>query len=117
MNAFSLFHIQAGVGEVLSNYKEDSPKQASLSILKKEPFKTSMERYGFPFVGDHWLPHFSIASLKVRRNSLFLKELLQRPVSFTFTVDEISIWEVEGDRHTKLHTIHLKGIPTNATLG
>ena len=113
-NSSSLFSTQAKVGEILSSHKLDLPDQARLAILKKEPFKTSMERYGFPFIGEHWLPHFSIASLKIRKDSLFLKKLLQRSVSYNFMLGDLSIWEVDGDRHTKLYTIQLKGLSTNA---
>ena len=27
-------------------------------------FKESFDKYGFPFVGSHWIPHLSIASVK-----------------------------------------------------
>ena len=30
----------------------------------KSKFKESFDKYGFPFVGSHWIPHLSIASVK-----------------------------------------------------
>lgn len=107
-----LFNLQTRVGEVLSGYQDG---RAENSSWFNETLRASMERYGFPFVGDHWFPHFSIASLKVRRNSRFLKYITQRPASFTDWVNELSIWKVDGDQHLKLYTLYLKGICQDAT--
>jgi hypothetical protein len=104
----ALHRLQLSVGALLAGHKDSQPDSVEpLPFLQRDPFRASFERYGFPFVGEHWLPHFSIASLKVEKDAVLLKEMLKSRASYAFLTQEISIWQVDGDLHTKLHTIHL----------
>ena len=61
----------------------------------------SNKQYGFPFVGDHWIPHVTIASLP--RSSALVEVILARPVPHErLSVNELSLWHVEQDHHERL---------------
>lgn len=77
-------------------------ESATSEIEWQDPMKTSVERYGFPFVGEHWIPHFTIASLQVGRDDPLLKDLMANDVSFRMTIDTASAWSIRGDVHEKL---------------
>lgn len=69
--------------------------------------RASAARYGFQFVGGHWLPHFTIAALKVPLSHPLVSAFRGQDVACDFVVDSISLWRVSGDRHTRLATIPL----------
>ena len=68
----------------------------------------SNKKYGFPYVGDHWIPHFTVASLTDNKRKKFLKNFLSFPASFDFKINRFSIWRINQDVHTKLKTIKIK---------
>ena len=61
-----LNEIQKKLSAVFSKYKETNeiPK---FFRTQKQLYK-SYQNFGFPFVGEHWIPHFTISSLKVDKN-------------------------------------------------
>ena len=67
----------------------------------------SNKKYGFPYVGDHWIPHFTIASLTDNKRKKILKNFLSSPTSFDFKINRFSIWRINQDVHTKLKTIKI----------
>jgi hypothetical protein len=67
--------------------------------LRCDPFLTSWRDYGFPFVGAHWLPHFTVAALPVPRDHRVVAEFLASTECWQMTVSRVSWWRVAGDRH------------------
>ena len=67
----------------------------------------SNKKYGFPYVGDHWIPHFTVASLTDNKRKKNLKNFLSLPASFDFKINRFSIWRINQDVHTKLKTIKI----------
>jgi broad specificity phosphatase PhoE len=49
-------------------------------------FKESYEKYGFPFVGNHWIPHLTVASVKNEGKTL-LNEIISTPINIEHPVD------------------------------
>ena len=43
-------------------------------------YKESYEKYGFPFVGNHWIPHLTVASVKNEGKTL-LNEIISTPIN------------------------------------
>jgi hypothetical protein len=70
-------------------------------------FAESFSRFGFPFVGQHWIPHFSIASIKADRSHQLIRNFESQSFSFDQEVNEISLWEVKGDEHQKITSFKL----------
>jgi hypothetical protein len=113
----SLFALQRQIAECFKRWWQAEADDSRDTLLQQEPFATSQARYGFPFVGPHWIPHFTIASLKVGLDAPILRELLACEARFEFLVDRVSAWEIEGDDHLKLCDLNLAGqaagIPSN----
>ena len=64
--------------------------------------------FGFPFVGRHWIPHFTISSLKVDKNHRIIQKFLLDKIDVSFTVNKISIWNINGNQHQKIEEFILK---------
>ena len=68
----------------------------------------SFNLYGFPFVGSHWIPHMTIASLKTESDDVFIENFLSQAINFTIEVDEVSCWRTDrNDQHVLLDRIEL----------
>ena len=73
-----------------------------------EPFRGSVLRYGYPFVGDHWLPHVTVASFP--SDSSYVETVLERKLpAESLTVEKLSLWEIDGDHHRYCEDIPFKG--------
>ena len=93
----TLFDLQRQVAESLSPFLSYNPEP---KFVKNSPLlKNSFDRYGFPFIGDHWIPHFTIASLKTVQNDPFIEEFLKQSCEFELYAAEVSFWRVENDQH------------------
>lgn len=65
------------------------------------PFKKSYQDFGFPFVGNHWMPHVSIASLK---NKSFIQEAIRTPIEINeINCGELALYRIEGETHTRIY--------------
>lgn len=104
----NLFRLQQVCGEVVKKYKKAEQSSAKY-FSDSEQCRNSYLEYGYPFIGSHWIPHFTIASLEVARNSRFLYEMLSGEAKYSFELDKISVWEVGGDIHTKMFDVHFGG--------
>ena len=70
------------------------------SNMDKE-YRDSYDKYGFPFVGDHWIPHLTIASI-------INKELISKLQSIDFDFSKLStgdicLYRIDGEDHTLIH--------------
>ena len=63
------------------------------------------DKYGFPFVGSHWIPHLSIASVKGSG-----KKIINEFKSFTNNLNHkvneghLALYKITGDKHQLIHT-------------
>jgi broad specificity phosphatase PhoE len=88
--------------------------ESLLMIIKKPIFynnqwegkyKESYERYGFPFVGSHWIPHLTIASVKNEG-----KKLIDEIKTTTIKLNQkessgnLALFKIIGDSHQLIHT-------------
>ena len=78
------------------------------SFKKNGPLRMSFLRCGFPFVGDHWIPHFTVASLEVPTGHPLIKEFMAQEPNYSFRVHQVSVWRIDGDCHRKLATFQLE---------
>ena len=68
-------------------------------------YKESYERYGFPFVGSHWIPHLTIASVKNEG-----KKLIDEIKTTTIKLNQkessgnLALFKIIGDSHQLIHT-------------
>jgi hypothetical protein len=93
--------------EALAPHIDPGPEEALPAAFRREPFLGSFRRYGFPFVGAHWIPHFTAASIPVDRADPIVAEFLQVNGRSMMTVDRVSWWRVSGPAHDRLAWIPL----------
>jgi hypothetical protein len=91
--------LQQAVCEALRQHRRPVSSDELPAPLRCEPFLRSWRDYGFPFVGSHWIPHFTVAALPVPRDHHLVAEFLASTGSWDMTVNRVSWWRVVGDRH------------------
>ena len=101
-----LNEIQKKISVVFSKYKENN--EAPKFFRTHKQLYNSYLDFGFPFVGDHWIPHFTISSLKVAKNHKIIREFLLDQIDVSFTVNTVSIWDINGDQHQMIEECILK---------
>ena len=102
----ALFNLQQSLAKSLQEMKKTI--QPPKNLTKDKNYLKSFEKYGFPFVGNHWVPHFSVASLQTKKTDIIINDFLQNNKRYDFMVNKFSIWRIDGDQHTKLKTLKLK---------
>ncbi len=98
--------IQKKLSTVFFKYKENNKIPYSFKMHKQ--LYDSYVNYGFPFVGRHWIPHFTISSLKVAKNHKIIKKFLLDKIDISFSVDKISIWNINGNQHQMIEEVILQ---------
>ena len=101
-----LNEIQKKISVVFSKYKENN-ETPKFFRTHKQLYNSYLD-FGFPFVGDHWIPHFTISSLKVAKNHKIIREFLLDQIDVSFTVKTVSIWDINGDQHQMIEECILK---------
>lgn len=72
---------------------------AAHPLANREPFASSLRHYGFPFVGDHWIPHFTLGSPGVAAEAPLIGALTAGSPRHQFPLEAISVWSVTGEHH------------------
>ena len=100
-----LTNLQKMVAKNLSNFivHESEDKYAF-----EGKFLESFRQFSWPFVGEHWIPHFSIASLLTNKDHPLITKFLSEKMDYNYIVNQISIWEIKSDKHYLLETLNLK---------
>ena len=79
--------------------------------LKNRKFIINMKKYGYPFVDNEWLPHFTIASIKggiKKKKIIFDKFLKQKMSKKLLKINNFSVWQIKKEKHIKLFKVSLK---------
>ena len=101
-----LFQLQKKIAE---NLKLFIKKNTDInSKLTGKHFIASQRKYGYPFVGNHWLPHFTIGSIKSKRNSNEFKKFVEEKIKYMNNVSHISVWKVSKKNHILIKRFKLK---------
>ncbi len=68
-------------------------------------YKESYNRYGFPFVGSHWVPHLTIASVKKEGKKL-INEIKKTKINLNQieSSGSLALFKIVGDSHQLIHT-------------
>ncbi|MDA8698170.1 2'-5' RNA ligase family protein [Rhodopirellula sp.] len=98
-----LHNLQLQIAGCLKPYSEIAPMTFS-----DEAMQRSWNNYGFPFIGNHWIPHMTIASLDPEKCNAFMQKTLKESIDFHFRCDEISVWKIDGEHHSKMKDVPLK---------
>lgn len=99
----NLLNLQISIAKAISKMKESIPPPKKLR--NNNIFLESYNKYGFPFVGDHWIPHFSISSMQTKKTHPIIKEFLSETKTYDLLVEQLSIWEIDEDDHHLLDEV------------
>ena len=67
------------------------------------------KKYGYPFVGKKWIPHFTIASLvNFNKDKKFIKNFLNKKIKSDELIKKIYIYKINKDEHIYLWSINIK---------
>lgn len=102
-----LLRLQLTIAEVVAPFRRPLPIPHPLA--DREPFASSLLRFGFPFVGPHWIPHFTIGSPRVPANDPLLKTLMAGSAAHEEQINCVSVWRVTADHHERLTGLALAG--------
>jgi hypothetical protein len=102
-----IFLLQKSCADILKKWRILDEKAREDVLLECELSRSSFLEYGFPFVGPFWIPHFTVASLNVPRDSLLLREISSGDPRHEFMLDRVSVWEIDGDWHKKIFELKL----------
>ena len=101
-----LFQIQKKIVENLKFFiKKNSNSNRKFT---NKALSTSVKKYGYPFVGKHWMPHFTISSIINKRNTSEFKQFVKEKVKFTNNINFISVWKITGNKHILIKRFKLK---------
>jgi 2'-5' RNA ligase len=91
----NLFEIQKKVVEELSKFHL---KESTYFNFGKD-FMISKEKYGYPFVGNHWIPHITIGGLDIKPQEI--NKLINRfELSHDrILVNSLNLYLIEKDEH------------------
>tara|TARA_S200000501_G_scaffold326621_1_gene325291 strand:+ start:618 stop:1211 length:594 start_codon:yes stop_codon:yes gene_type:complete len=97
-----LAETQIKIAEALSPYKIISNSMKFDKIMD-----ISYKKWGFPFVGSHWIPHLTIGSLSIIPEKI--KKIISNfeLVNEGFKIKELSLYKIDGDNHIFLKKIIL----------
>lgn len=101
----ALLALQLAVAETLAVYRVPSPTPHPLA--DREPFATSLRLFGFPFVGPHWIPHFTVGSPRVSPLDPLLRNLMAASPLHASLVQSVTLWRVRADEHERLSELAL----------
>jgi len=99
--------LQIKVAEGLSKFIDFQSAPKPSGFLLSDLFRSSYEKFASPFVGAHWIPHMSIASLKVEKDDPLLLSLLKSEFKHGGFFNKVSLVEINGDIHSCIKTYTL----------
>ena len=106
-NNKNLFILQKKLADNLRSLVNKNSKNIKKYKFLNKFLITSQKKYGFPFVGNHWMPHFTIGSVKNYVDMKNYKKFKNLKINLENEVDKISVWKISGDKHIKLKEIKL----------
>ena len=92
-----LFNLQKRIAKILIPIKIDS--KVPNRILQNKILCKSYLKYGSPFIGDHWIPHFTVSSLKTNKENPIITEFLKKKINYNIAIENLSLWKINGDYH------------------
>ena len=88
--------------KILSHFKKIEKNLSKNLIFKNKKYHSNYKKYGFPFVGNDWIPHFTIASIKSRSEiikKIYKEFLLEKNFYNKLYVKKFSIWQINSHQN------------------
>lgn len=98
--------LQTCVAQALAPWRDVAAAERLAASLADARAAASARAFGAAWVGAHWRPHFTVASLPVPVADL--PETLLAPVAaMTVTVRAVTVWRIAGDAHERVAELPL----------
>ena len=97
--------------KILVHFKKINKKIKKDNFFKNKKYQSNYKKFGFPFVGKDWIPHFTIASIRTTlsiKSEIYRNFLLEKDFKKELDVKYFSIWEIDKDKHKKIYKFKLK---------
>ena len=101
-----IYKLQKHFANNLRSLVKKDKLKVSKSFNKK--MKSSMIKYGFPFVGSHWKPHFTIGSIKNFKEYYDYQSFKKTKIYFEQNVRSVSLWKIKKNSHKRIKTFRFK---------
>ena len=76
--------------------------------FKLKWMKTNNKKFGYPFVGNKWIPHLTLASLmNLDKKNEFFKNFLRKKIKHKEIHNKIYVYKVKNDKHQFLWSINI----------
>lgn len=76
----------------------------------KGVFAESLKKWGFPFVGDHWIAHISVgAAVTSTGKQILLKAMKSESPVCNCVISNLVLLRIDKDEHTPLYEVNLCG--------
>ena len=70
--------------------------------------KKNYLNYGFPYTGENWIPHITIASIKnIHGNNIYFRSFLKNKINLVDQIKKIEFYRVANDKHKFLFDLKL----------
>ena len=99
----TLSTFQLRVAKIVKNYFLSS----KTTNFSDKNLNNSYQNFGFAFVGRHWIPHFTLASVKNFNKSSVYRKMIKKKILFKFKIKKISLWKINKEKHKKILDIKL----------
>ena len=95
-----LFSLQMNIVNSLREFHLKKPNTDFEGFLKE-----SYIQYGYPFVGEHWIPHITIGSLDIDKKKLtnFYYGMFNLPRKIK--INNLGLFKIEGESHSLIKRI------------
>jgi 2'-5' RNA ligase len=76
------------------------------NLFKNNDLKKNYKKFGFPFVGNIWIPHTTVASIKnLKNNNTYIKKFLSEKIKLKCVIREIKFYRIIKDKHDFLFNV------------
>jgi hypothetical protein len=100
-----LFYLQEKIATSLMKFKE---RTVGDQITWQGDYLLSQEKYGFPFIGKHWLPHISVASVCNKGKNIIEEIINSKDIKVPELISKISLFRIDGRLHEHIKSFNLK---------
>ena len=76
-------------------------------LNKSKVLLDSFTKFGYPFVGKHWTPHMTVASLSTQKDHYLITEFLSQKVSLDLEINSLELWQIDKEKHSKIYEFSL----------
>ncbi len=77
-----------------------------LNLFGNKVLNNNYKKYGFPFTGNIWIPHITVASIKnLKKNNKYIKQFLSEKIKLKCDIRKIKFYKIIKDRHIFLFDV------------